>query len=415
MKILQINKFFFLKGGSERYFFDLSELLSQKGHGISILSTNHPNNFPYFEKDDFVEYNDFSKTEGIWKDSKKIIRIFWNREAAKKLEKLIKKEKPDIAHLHNIFSHLSPSIIYTLKKHNIPIVMTLHDYKMFCPNYKFFSQGKPCFDCIKKNNFRSCLNKRCIKNSWSKSLIGYLEGKWQKDFLKIIDKIDIFLAPSLFIKRKAISAGLPAKKIIHLPNFIDNEFLNNKKIKNEFNPQKYILYFGRLSEEKGIDLLIKSYLENSVKLSKWIIKIAGEGPEQDRLKKLNKRYKQIEFLGKKKIEELKKIISQSYLIIVPSIWPENFPYSILEGMGLGKVVLSARIGGMSEMIEHKETGLLFNPGDIIDLTKKINWAIDNPKKIKEIGIKAQKEILNKYNSEKHYNKLIKIYEQIKNN
>jgi len=138
MKILQINKFFFLKGGSERYFFDLSELLSQKGHGISILSTNHPNNFPYFEKDDFVEYNDFSKTEGIWKDSKKIIRIFWNREAAKKLEKLIKKEKPDIAHLHNIFSHLSPSIIYTLKKHNIPIVMTLHDYKMFCPNYKFF-------------------------------------------------------------------------------------------------------------------------------------------------------------------------------------------------------------------------------------------------------------------------------------
>ena len=415
MKILQINKFFFLKGGSERYFFDLSELLSQKGHGISILSTNHPNNFPYFEKDDFVEYNDFSKTEGIWKDSKKIIRIFWNREAAKKLEKLIKKEKPDIAHLHNIFSHLSPSIIYTLKKHNIPIVMTLHDYKMFCPNYKFFSQGKPCFDCIKRNNFRSCLNKRCIKNSWSKSLIGYLEGKWQKDFLKIIDKIDIFLAPSLFIKRKAISAGLPAKKIIHLPNFIDNEFLNNKKIKNEFNPQKYILYFGRLSEEKGIDLLIKSYLENSVKLSKWIIKIAGEGPEQDRLKKINKRYKQIEFLGKKKIEELKKIISQSYLIIVPSIWPENFPYSILEGMGLGKVVLSARIGGMSEMIEHKETGLLFNPGDIIDLTKKINWAIDNPKKIKEIGIKAQKEILNKYNSEKHYNKLIKIYEQIKNN
>jgi len=415
MKILQINKFFFLKGGSERYFFDLSELLSQKGHGISILSTNHPNNFPYFEKDDFVEYNDFSKTEGIWKDSKKIIRIFWNREAAKKLEKLIKKEKPDIAHLHNIFSHLSPSIIYTLKKHNIPIVMTLHDYKMFCPNYKFFSQGKPCFDCIKRNNFRSCLNKRCIKNSWSKSLIGYLEGKWQKDFLKIIDKIDIFLAPSLFIRKKAISAGLPAKKIIHLPNFIDNEFLNNKKIKNEFNPQKYILYFGRLSEEKGIDLLIKSYLENSVKLSKWIIKIAGEGPEQDRLKKLNKRYKQIEFLGKKKIEELKKIISQSYLIIVPSIWPENFPYSILEGMGLGKVVLSARIGGMSEMIEHKETGLLFNPGDIIDLTKKINWAIDNPKKIKEIGIKAQKEILNKYNSEKHYNKLIKIYEQIKNN
>ena len=285
MKILQINKFFFMNGGSERYFFDLAELLSEKGHNVITWSTNHPNNFPYSEKDNFARYNDLSKREGFWKDLKKVKQIFWNREAAKKLEKIIQREKPDIAHLHNIFSHLSPSIIYTLKKYNVPMAMTLHDYKMFCPNYKFFSQGKSCFDCVEKNNFRSCLSKKCIKNSWSKSLIGYLEGKWQKDFLKIADKIDIFLAPSLFIKKKAISAGFPTKKIIHLPNFIDKKFLNSERIKDKFDFKKYILYYGRLSEEKGIDLLIKSYLENSIKLSKWTIKIAGKGPEQDRLKK----------------------------------------------------------------------------------------------------------------------------------
>jgi len=416
MKILQINKFFFLKGGSERYFFDLAELLSQKGHKIIVWSTQHLNNFSYLKKDDFAEYSDFSKKEGFWKDLKKTRRIFWNKEAAKKLEKIIQREKPDIAHLHNVFSHFSPSIFYTLKKNKIPMVMTLHDYKMFCPNYKFFSQGKICFDCVKNNNFRSCLSKKCIKDSWIKSFIGYLEGKWQKDFLKIADKIDIFLAPSLFIKRQAITAGLPSKKIIHLPNFIDKEFLNFSLDKTSHNSSNnYILYFGRLSREKGVELLIKSFLKLFFKTSKWRLKIVGDGPEKKKLEKIFKKNNQIEFLKKKSGEGLKKLISQAYLIVVPSIWPENFPYSILEGMGFKKTVLAARIGGMPEIIEHKETGLLFKPNDILDLTRKINWAINNPKEIKKIGIRSQKKVLDEYNSEKHYNKLIKIYEQIKSN
>ena len=184
-----------MKGGAERHFFDLAELLTKKGHQVSIWSTKHSQNFFWPQEELFAQYSDFSKRESLIKDLKKIKRMFWNKEAKNRLEEVIKQEKPDIAHLHNIFSHFSPSIIYTLKKHNIPIVMTLHDYKMFCPNYKFFSQEKLCFDCLEKNNFRSCLSKKCIKNSWSKSLIGYLESKWQKDFLKLADKIDIFLAP----------------------------------------------------------------------------------------------------------------------------------------------------------------------------------------------------------------------------
>ncbi|MFH0805787.1 MAG: glycosyltransferase family 4 protein [Patescibacteria group bacterium] len=415
MKILQINKFFFLKGGAERHFFDLSELLTKKGHKVLAWSTKHPQNFFWPEEESFAQYSDFSKKEGFFKNFKKIRRMFWNKEAKRKLEEVIKKEKPDIVHLHNVFSHLSSSIIYALKKHSIPIVMTLHDYKLFCPNYKLFSQGQLCFDCLKKNNFSSCLSKKCIKDSWSKSLIGYLESIWQKDFLKIAEKIDIFLTPTLFMKKQALAAGIPSEKIIHLPYFIDPESFQKIPQKKLDLSEKYLLYAGRLSKEKGINLLILSFLENLYKLSKWKLKIMGEGPEKMRLQKLTKGYKQIEFLGKKKGQELKEIISQAYLVIVPSIWAENFPFAVLESLALKKAVLAARIGGLPEMIQDKKTGLLFKSNNLIDLIRKTTWAVNNPKEIREMGKQAYKEILEKCDSEKYYQKLIKIYERIQNN
>ena len=406
MKILQINKFFFLKGGAERYFFDLSELLTEKGHQVLAWSTQHPQNFPWPDQEDFAQFNDLSKREGLGKDLKKIRGIFWNKEAKEKLGKLIRREKPEIAHLHNIFSHLSPSIIFALKKRQIPIVLTLHDYKLFCPNYQFFSQGKICFDCLKKKNYHSCLSKKFIKNSSIKRLIGYLEAKWQKDFLKVAEKIDIFLAPSLYIKRKAFAWGIPAEKIIHLPYFV-NRSQNFSQKKNQ-----YILYFGRLSQEKGIEFLIKTFL----KALDIPLKIVGQGPQRNKLEKLAKnRRKKIEFLGEKKGQQLKEIISEAYLIIVPSLWPENFPYAILESFALAKPILAAKVGGLPELVKNKQTGLLFKPNNQDDLKEKIIWASQHPKEMEKMGQTAQKEVLAKYNPEKHYQKLIKIYERIKNN
>jgi len=415
MKILQINKFFFLKGGAERYFFDLAELLTQKGHQVLVWSTQYSKNFPWPDKDSFAKYNNLSKGEGIWEDLIKARQIFWNRQAAKKLEKLISEKKPDIAHLHNIFGHLSPSIIYTLKKYNIPIVVTLHDYKMFCPNYQFFSQDKICFDCLQRKNFRSCFSKKCVKNSRIKSLVGYLEGKWQRDILKLTEKIDFFLAPSLYIKNKAIQAGVPVEKIVHLSHFVDVTSWEAKLSSKQIDSPKYILYSGRLSQEKGVGLLIKSYLENQFKLTKWELRIMGDGPDRQKLEKLAKGHKQIKFLGHKSGLELRQIISDAHLIVYPSLWPENSPYSIIEGQFLKKPVLAARIGGLPEMIKDQKTGLLFRPNDLIDLIRKINWVVNNLGKAKEIGRQAQKMVLDKYSPESHYQKLIKIYERIQNN
>ena len=411
MRVLQINKFFFIKGGSERYFFDLAELLANKNHHVSVWSTKHPQNFHVPEEKNFAQFSDFSDQKGLNRVFKKARRVFWNKEAKKKLEKIIKYKRPHIAHLHNIFSHLSPSIIFALKKYNIPIAMTLHDYKFFCPNYKFFSENKVCFDCLKKKKYSSCLTKKCIKGSYIESLGGYLEGIWHKDFLKVADKIDVFFVPSLFVKTKALDWGIPKEKIVHLPNFINQP----QGIKSDKQKDPYFLYFGRLIEEKGVDLLIKSFMKISDRFPKCKLKIVGHGPQKKNLEELAWLNKQIEFLGEKKGMALEKMIVNAYSVIVPSIWPENLPYTVLESLVLARPVIAAKIGGLPEIVKHNKTGLLFKPGDQNDLSEKMTWAFKNMKTMNQMGKMGQKEVLEKYNAEKHYKRLIKTYEGIKNN
>ncbi|OPL12019.1 MAG: hypothetical protein AVO34_02055 [Firmicutes bacterium ML8_F2] len=413
MKVLQINKFFFLKGGSERYFFDLAELLTKKGHRVIVWSTQNSNNFLWPRQENFAKFSDFSKKEGLIKDFKKVKRIFWNCEASRKLEKIIKEEKPEIAHLHNIFSHLSSSIIFTLKKYHIPIIMTLHDYKLFCPNYKFFSNGEVCYDCLKNKNYYSCLSKKCLKGSMAKSLIGFLEAKFQNDFLKITDKIDVFLAPSLFMGKKALEWGIDKEKVIHLPNFIDKDFCKGIKASKSQTP--YFLYFGRLSQEKGVNLLIESFNEIKKDLTDWKLKIVGDGPNKNELESLAQRERRIEFLGEKKGKELKQIIANAELVVIPSLWPENFPYSVLESFILSKPVLAAKIGGLTELIKDRQNSLLFKAGSKDDLKAKLIWANDYRKELFQMGELAKKEVLAKCGPEEHYQKLVKIYERIQSN
>lgn len=409
MKILQINKFFFLKGGSERHFFDLAELLSGKGHKVFAWSTKSENNFPFPNQGNFAKFIDFSKKESFLKEIKKAKNVFWNKEAKDKLERIIKHRKPDIVHIHNFFSHLSPSVIFTAKRYNIPVVLTLHDYKLFCPNYKFFSKNEVCFDCLKNKNYKSCFYKKCLKDSYLKSLIGAMEGKWQKDLLRLPKKIDAFVAPSLYIRRKAIESGIPKNKVFHIPNFINFQEIK----KNSNRKSKYFLYFGRLSHEKGVEMLINSFLNISDAFPEWKLKIAGTGPEENKLKEMAQHNEQVEFLGNKNIKELKKIISKAYLTVIPSFWPENFPYSALESNAFKTPVLASKRGGLTELCKNEKTGLVFEPNKKKDLENKLIWAISNSRKIRKMGELAQKEILEKYNSENYYKKIIKIYERIK--
>ena len=408
MKILQINKFFYLKGGSERYFFNLCELLQEKGHQVIHFSSKHKKNLPSIYSSYFISEIDYRKTKGILEKIKNAMHIFSNPEANLKLEKLIIDTKPDIAHLHNIYHQISFSILPLLKKYKIPIVMTLHDWKLICPNYRLYTKGKICEKCNRKKYYNAFLNK-CVLDSYLISGICCLEAYF--NYLKNIYKhIDLFIAPSKFLKAKFVQFGFPEQKIVYLPNFVPPDITHISEeplqdLHNKNNP--YILYFGRLSKEKGLFTLL-----NAMKfLPEITLKISGTGEEEGELKKFTKRNSldNVQFLGYNRDNSLKRIIRQSMFVVIPSEWYENFPVSVLEAFSLKKPVIASNIGGLPELVKNNKTGLLFEPGNYIDLKCKIEDLFNNSKKIKEMGENAKKLIEEKYNSELHYRKIIKIY------
>ena len=400
MKILQINKFYYLKGGSERYVFDLSEILRKNGHKIISFSMYDDNNLPSNYAKYFIKKVALNKFNLI-----NILKFFYNYDAVKRLKKLIKDEKPDIAHLHNIAHQLSPAIIWILKRNNIPIVQTLHDYKLICPNAKLFANNKNCEKC-QGGKYYNCLKSKCVKDSYLKSFMATLEAYLWNRFIKIYNKVDVFIAPSKFMRDKCVDFGVPEEKIKVVYNFYDAPI--NNKIEAE-SSEKYVLYYGRLSKEKGIDVLLEATrsVKNGIKL-----KIVGPGPEykhlEEKINKFNLRDR-VFLLGPKYGKDLQIIISRAMAVISPSLWPENMPYCLLEPMAIGKTMIVSRVGGMTEIIENQKNGFSFELGDSKYLAKIIN----NLKNFNqdEIGKRAIKTI-KKLNSKKHYQEILKIYSEL---
>jgi len=424
MKILLINKFYHdngKSGGVGRHILELEKILTRNDHEVIPFATKQKeakkNNYLEY----FPRYFDLGKVKFNSESLKNISKIFYNSEAAEKLESLIKKTKPDIAHIHNIYHHLSPSILTALKKHNIPIVMTVHDYKLICPNYLLFSKGKICQKC-QGGKYYNCLKNKCVKNSYAASLVLMLEAYWAKHKKYYEKNIDCFIAPSLFMRDILIKNGYDSRKIKYVPNFLD--FLptgqagrlrkNDIKGGNNAGDEKYFLFFGRLSQEKGIDILIKSL--PLVNLKKYKLKIAGSGQEENKLKELAKNLKlenKIKFVGYQSGKGLKNLVSEAKFIIIPSVWHENAPYSILESYNAEKAVIGSRIGGIPEMIRENKTGLIFNAGDKKKLAEKINYLITHPKKAIQMGMAGKKYLNKKFNQKKYYNKLVKIYRELR--
>lgn len=402
MKVLFINKFFYLKGGAEASFFETADLLKTKGHKIVFFSMKDSRNFSSKHEKYFVSNIDYKRN--TLKNRIDIsLKLLYSLEAKKKIEDLIRLEKPDIAHLKNIYHQISPSILHSLKKFNIPIVMTLADYKLVCASYCLFRRGRICELC-KGGKYYWCFLTACVKNSRSKSLLNTLEMYFHHKILHIYDLVDIFTSQSSFLKNKVKEMGVIKGKIIHLPSFVSLE---------EFDPQhnwteNSIVYFGRLSIEKGLFTLIEAIKD----IKSVLLKIIGTGPIEEELKKRAEKYKikNIAFLGYKNRENLKNEIKNAMFTVTPSEWYENFPNSVMESFALGKSVVGARIGGMPEMIKDGETGLSFETGNPADLKEKILYLLNNPNKLIEMNKNARKFAEENLNPEKHYGQLMKIYQ-----
>ncbi len=325
-------------------------------------------------------------------------KIIYSFEARRKMKKIIKKFKPDVIHLNNINFQLTPSIIQIAYKMKVPIVQTVHDYQMICPNHLLFSNNKICNKCISSTKW-NCAKYNCIHGSKLKSIIGTLEGILYTKILHPYEKIDKYICPSDFLKNKLLEANkIYDNKTITMCNFMDL-----KQDYQEYKKENYVLFFGRLSEEKGIEILLEACKE----LPNIKFKIAGSGPLEEKCKGISN----VEYVGFKTGKELEDIIGKAKFSVYPSIWYENCPLSILESQSLGTPVVTANYGGMKELVEDEKTGILIEEMTKENLKNEIYKLYNNDNKIDEMS----KECVNKRNKiitlEKYCNRLIEIYNE----
>jgi glycosyltransferase involved in cell wall biosynthesis len=400
MKILLVNKFFFSFGGSETALFQTAKLLRDSGHEVIFFSMAHPKNSEARESSYFVSRVDFEEFESWRAPIKGVRRLLFGKDSQVKLEELLLKEKPDIAHLHNIYHHLSPAIIATLKKYDIPIVMTLHDYKIVCPAYKLFSHGAVCENC-RGRRFYWCVLKKCVKNSRLKSLLCTIEVTRHRRFYEMVDA---FISPSRFLMSKITEMGFQMH-CRYIPNVVS---LQQKSSAIAADPPQ-ILYFGRLVEEKGIHLLIEA-----MKGIRATCLIVGRGPRKKALQTQAARNPDasIQFLDHQPFSALAAIIRRSAMVVIPSIWHENNPFSIIESFSLGVPVVAARIGGIPELVIDQESGLLFTAGSSGDLRAKIMLLLKKPALGWELARKARLHLERNFQPDRHCEELLGLYREV---
>ncbi|MBN3041187.1 MAG: glycosyltransferase family 4 protein [Candidatus Omnitrophica bacterium] len=402
MKILLINKFLYRRAGAETSFLDTARLLSSKGHEVILWGMDDKKNPENKYKNFLLKGIDYNKPLGLFQSFKAGLDLLYNFKAKNQIKKLISRIKPDIAHIHNIAHQISPSILDSLYEFKIPTAMTLHDYKLFCPNYRMFTQERYCDEC-KNSRFHRCFLNKCVKDSYPKSLLTSLEMFLHHNILKIYDKVNTFTSPSLFLIQKARDFGLK-KEIIHHKYFMDA-----KNCRPSYDcKEKALLYFGRLSSEKGIMPLIET-----VKSLKVNLRIAGGGPLKEEIEKKikNEKINNVFFLGYKEKKDLDQEIGSILFTVVPSLWHENSPFAVLESFVKGKPVIASNTGGIPELVKDMKTGLIFNPQNTKELGNKISFLYNNPGLVKEMGQRAREFIEEEFDPDQHYLDLMHIYKQ----
>ena len=402
MKVMAVNKFYYIKGGSETYFFSLNNMLEKDGVKVIPFSMKDDRNYKCEYSDFFVKNVDYNNMN-IYKKIINSLKIQYSFESQNKIKKLIQLTHPDIAHLH-IFQHqLTPSIIHEIRKYNIKIVNTVHDLKVICPNYKMLNKNGICEQC-KGKKYYNCVKNRCMKNSLPASIVAMSEA-YINSFLGSYDYIDRFICPSKFYADKLSEFGIDKTKIIYIPNFIDEE-----KYEYSIVEKDYFLYVGRLIEEKGVEILIDAM--KNVRNGKLFI--VGTGPLKDKInqKIQNLNLKNVEMLGFLQSDEIIKLLSKCRFLIIPSIWYENCPMVVLEAMACGKPVIGSDNGGIPELVINNVNGFIFKHNDIRDLENKINILNKSETIRRYMGRKGREMVENIYSKGQHLKKIENVYNEL---
>ncbi len=386
--------------------FAAMEMLRARGHEVALFSMadDRGKATPYDHH--FVNHVDFkSSRAGLVRRAAQGISAIYSLEARSKLRNMIVDFRPDVAHVRNIYHHLSPSILWELKAQAVPVLYHLNDFKMICPSYNMVSHSKPCEKCT-GGKFWNVILEGCYQgppgSDWMLAAEAYFH-KWIRTYEKCVDR---FLAPSQFVKEKLVETGWEANKINVLQHF---QTIAPAK-PGDCTEHAPIVYFGRLSPEKGLEDLIHAMQ----RLPDIPLIIAGSGPQRAELELLVQtlRLKNVSFMGHLDRRELDKLIAMSRFSVLPSRAYETMGKSILESFALGRTVVASDLGSRRELIQHGKTGMLFRPREIDHMAQIISELYHSPETAARMGHEAREFVRQNHTQESHYEQLLTIYEDL---
>lgn len=403
MRILFCNKYNYRFSGTEVYLFEVMELMRSKGHEVALFSMHDAKGkaTPYDRH--FMPYVDFKLQNGWFHKARLAANAIYSREARRRIRAMIAEFRPDVAHVRNIYHHLSPSILWELKAQKIPVIYHLNDFKILCPSYNLVVNGEACESC-KGGKFWHVLKMKCYPG-WTERMALVLEAyvhQWVGTYRKCVD---CFLAPSQFVRQKFVEHGWDVERFEVLPHFQAVKPAPQASAENAS-----ILYFGRLSQEKGVaDLLHAMH-----KLPKIKLVIAGEGPEREKLERLANELKltNVEFAGKISGEALTRAIAGSRFSVFPSHAYETLGKTILESYAAGRAVIATDLGSRRELVQPGISGILYKTGNVAELASAIQFLTSQPVIAERMGQAGRELLREKYSPEKHYQELVDLYKRV---
>mgnify|MGYP000507141672 CR=1 FL=1 len=382
-RILLLHNLYRHAGGEDRVFADEGKLLSEFGHDVIRFTADN---------------------RGIGSSSLSVaISAAWNQGVYRSVRSLLAEKRPDLVHVHNAFPLLSPAVYYAGRKAGIPVVQTLHNYRLLCPGAFLSRAGSPCEACIGKSFPWPGIAHKCYRGSHAATAavavtngLHRLAGTWAH-------AVDAYIALSEFARRKFISGGIPAGKIFVKPNSPYPDPVPSPRTGD------YVLYAGRLSDEKGILTLLSAYASHPPAPK---LKIAGSGQREPEVRTLTSNCPAVEYLGWQSRERVYELTQKAAVVVLPSLWYEGFPMTAVEALGAGVPLIASRIGSLAEIVDHGRTGLLVAPGDVQALRSALEWVASHPAELARMRREARAEFLAKYTAGQNYRSLMQIYQSV---
>lgn len=381
MRILSIHNNYQIRGGEEESRESEERLLREMGHEVEV----------------YEEDNDRLATLG---SVNLAFRTVWSQEAYNIVKEKLIATSCDIVHVQNFFPLISPSVYYAAQAKGVPVVQTLRNYRLLCPNALFFRDGQVCEDCMGKAIPYPGVLHSCYRESLAASAVTATMLTVHRAMQTWKQKVDLFITLTEFARQKFIQGGFPAEKIVVKPNFVHPDpGLGEGR-------GGYALYVGRLSVEKGLDTLLGAWkqLSNPIPL-----KIVGDGPLANQVAEAAQKSPQIEWLGRRPIAEVHALMGEAMVLIFPSKWYETFGRVAVEGFAKGTPTIAANIGAIAELVDHGRTGLHFQPGNSTDLAVKVEWILQNQKELAQMRQEARAEFETKYTASENYKRIMEIY------